>query len=172
MTGMRPSSFCLMRSLHPRLSQRTCNNRFPHPPYALVRFLGFLGTALTLLWSVPVPALGWFFALSQGEYDCCLSLDHLLSRSRARPVAPPGFDSAQFGFGLLLRPQHSPSPVLKKLVQLFHSTIPIVSDLRGWLEPYNHRARGQQCSQYCPPPPLHDPLLAVLSIPGHHLEDH
>lgn len=37
-TGTRPSSTCLVTSLHPKLSQQTRrNNRFPHPPYALVR---------------------------------------------------------------------------------------------------------------------------------------
>lgn len=36
-TGTRPSSICLVTSLHPKVSQQTRNNRFPHPPYALVR---------------------------------------------------------------------------------------------------------------------------------------
>ena len=41
-TGTKPSSIYLVRSLHQKLSQRTCSNRFPHPPYAFARSLGCL----------------------------------------------------------------------------------------------------------------------------------
>ena len=142
----------------------------PTPPVCFGPFPQIFAAALTLPWSAPIIGLGYLLALPRREYDCYLGLEHLLSRGRPGPGAFPRFDTTEFGFCLLFRPQHGTSAVLQKLVQLPHSTIPSISSLRGWLAPGDHCARGQSRSQYPPSPPLHDSLLALLSFRRHHIE--
>jgi len=111
----------LGRGLAVSVSRHPCtrgyNNRpattGSHTPRTLWSAPRMLVMALTLLRSASAQGLRYPLALSQGEHGRRLGLDHLLSRSRAGPVAPPRFDSPQFGFRLFLRSQHSAPPIFE-----------------------------------------------------------
>ena len=145
-------------------------HRIPTPPVRFGPLPRFFVTALTLLWFASVTGLRYLFTLSRGRRNHRLGLNHLLSRGRSRPVTPPGLDSAQFRCRIFLRPQYGASPVFIKLVQFCHPTTPNVSNLRGRLADGDHRAGGQSRSQYRPPHPLRDPVLAFLSSRRCHIE--